>query len=380
MVDLAQEATVPPYLADRALSRGGRGSRRFGLVTAVALTACTALAGAVGVAFGPELMAGLTRQSDPARAGHTQSPTERGSVPTGPPQVLVCFSSTHFRTATTERWFWLLDPRHGRYERAVGADQQLTDCLPSPDGRWALLLAASTDPAAAGEQTAVAVLDLRTGARRPLRLPTAAVSPRWSTDSRLFVSTLLRGGRALAQVTTVATGRSSAQPNRLPAGTGRYAYGPRPGQLVFQDERSTLYTLGPDGRVLDRQQVSWVLSRSGWSPDGSHLVSAAGDSPELRTGVAAADGGSTGLLPLAHSEWFAGWATGGRPLLAEPVGDRFRVRTADAGTGVAGGQVVEVDLGDIGRKTAGLQSLVAPRFAVAEAAAAEVPRIHPPLR
>src|SRR5689334_9979681 len=118
--ELADQATAPVYLADKALARTRTRHRRFQLVMAGAATAACAV---VGVVLAPMLTGQQPQRPTPEASSRINPPHGQGV-----PMALVCFTSVHQGSDGTRiTRHWLLNPLTGQYE----GTNQYVDCLPS---------------------------------------------------------------------------------------------------------------------------------------------------------------------------------------------------------------------------------------------------------
>lgn len=354
MRELAEEGRPPAYLGERALARLRARRRRLRLAMASLATATCAVAGAfvVPTLAGRDAVAdnpGITTSS-PDRVA--PSPTGRRSPATRTVRMsLVCFTSVDRDASGREaRRLWVFQPATGRY-----SPLPYMDCLPSPDGRYVLLLGpAAGVPAPPADvqsprvsQRADSVLDLQTGEQRRLDLPAHVANPRWSRDGKKIISTADEGGRAVFYVTDARTATSEPVVTGFPASVLGFAFGPQ-GEILFQDNSRTLHTLDASGRSYEHRQVDWLLPDCSWSPDGKYLAY-----PDLTWGVGwltvGEHNGPVVQSKIDRSKDFGGWVDERHILIAQARDGRVVTYATSVVTGNTSQHRYELEPADVAR-------------------------------
>jgi dipeptidyl aminopeptidase/acylaminoacyl peptidase len=124
----------------------------------------------------------------------------------------------------------------------------------------------------------------------------------WSPDGSKILCLIFRSDLTTASATVAADGSAYAEVSnpRLPASFGCSAWSPDGNHLLCPYTSDAVYTIGADGRGLDRlTTVSAGEGPSGYTADGTHAYFSVPDATQHRTLYSVAIGGTHPLVRLS---------------------------------------------------------------------------------
>jgi len=171
----------------------------------------------------------------------------------------------------------------------------------------------------ASGQPAIQLLDVETGAKRPL-LPTGGVSfaPRFSPDGNRVVFSMMSGPNADIYIVAA----NGGIPQRLTTAPGidtDPSFSPDGTKIVFESDRSgspQLYMMNADGTGQRRMTFGggWYASPD-WSPDGQWIAFTRRGSDGRRIGIIGTDGTGERTLTTGPGDEGPNWAASSRDIV-----------------------------------------------------------------
>ena len=171
----------------------------------------------------------------------------------------------------------------------------------------------------AGGKPAVRVLDIGSGAPRPLIVSDAiSFAPRFSPDGNRIAFSMMLGANSDIYV----IGANGGFPQRLTTAPGidtDPSFSPDGTKIVFESDRSgtpQLYVMEADGSKQRRLTFGggWYAAPD-WSPDGQWIAFTRRGADGRRIGIIAADGSGEKLLTTGPGDDGASWAPSSRDIV-----------------------------------------------------------------